>query len=33
VEEPENEKVEGGRVSFNGFCEDRVKKLGESENR
>jgi hypothetical protein len=33
VEEPENEEVEGGRVSINAFCEDCVKKLGKSEDR
>ena len=33
MEEPEKEKVEGGRVSINGFCEVCVKELGKSENR
>ena len=33
MEEPDKERVEGGRVSFIAFCWNCVKELGESENR
>ena len=33
MEEPENEKVEGGRVSIDAFSEDGVKEIRKNENR